>query len=65
MRRKSKFFFKSCWQESQQGQNECQKDSRVGGGKNKFVEEEVSMFDFLHRNKVECEYKLRVNPKGK
>lgn len=38
---------KSCWQESQQGQNECQGDSRVGGGKNKFVEEEVSMFLWL------------------
>lgn len=43
MRKKSKLE-KSCWQESQQGQNECQGDSRVGGGKNKFVEEEVSMF---------------------
>lgn len=30
--------------ESQQGQNERQGDSRVGGGKNKLVEEEVSMF---------------------
>lgn len=24
----------------------------------------VCFFDFLHRNKAEYEYKLRVNPKG-
>lgn len=42
--RKKEQVKKSCWQESQQGQNECQGDSRIGGGKNKFVEEEVSMF---------------------
>lgn len=35
---------KSCWQELQQGQNGCQRGSRDGGGRDTFVEEEVSMF---------------------
>lgn len=51
---------KSCWQELQQGQNECQKGTETEeGGPRLLRKKSVCIFDFLHRNKAECEHKLR------
>lgn len=60
MRRKSRFKKKVVGKRVDKGKMSVRETAELGGGKNKFVEEEsVCLFDFLHRNKAECEHKLR------
>ena len=51
----------SCWQEQQQGQNECQREraEMEEGGPHLLKKKSVCFFDFLHSNKAECKHKLR------
>lgn len=66
MRRKSKFLKKVVGKRVNKGKMSVRKTAELEEERTNLLRRKsVCFFDFLHRNKAECEYKLRVNPKGK
>ena len=66
MRRKSKFFFKKVvGKRVNKGKMSVRKTAELEEERTNLLRRKsVCFFDFLHRNKAEYEYKLRVNTKG-